>query len=93
MLTNAYTVYDVKSLTYSPPFFAVSHGAAVRMFSDIANDTNTSVGRHPADYSLYCIGQFNDAVGVMLPNDIREHISDATALLPKPQPNLFEQVK
>lgn len=85
MLTNAYSIYDVKSLTYSPPFFAVSHGAASRMFSDLANNTQTTVGLHPRDFSLYCIGRFDDNAGQLLPADIREHIADATTFINRQQ--------
>lgn len=84
MLTNAYTLYDNKSLTYSPPFFAVAHGAAARLVADLASDLQTSVGRHPADYVLFCIGVFDDASGRLLPNDVREHITDVTTLVPGP---------
>lgn len=84
MLLNAYTLYDSKALTYSPPFYCTAHGAAVRMVMDLAADPNTSVGRHPADFTLYCVGMFNDAVGGLLPSDSREHISDVLPLVPKP---------
>lgn len=89
MLLNAYTLYDQKALTYSPPFYCTAHGQAVRMVMDLAGDTNTMVGRHPADFSLYCVGQWNDAVGVMLPTEHREHIADCLSLLPKSNGDLF----
>lgn len=84
MLLNAYTLYDVKALTYSPPFYAGAHGQAVRMVMEIAHDTNTTVGRHPADFTVYCIGQFNDATGSLLPRETREHIADVVSLLRPP---------
>lgn len=89
MLLNAYTLYDSKALTYSPPFFTTAHGAAVRMVMDIAGDVNTSVGRHPADYTLFCVGHWNDATGTMLPFEVREHISDVLPLVPRRQPDFF----
>jgi hypothetical protein len=84
MITNAYSLYDCKALTYSPPFFANAHGQAVRLVMDLAQDANTTVGRHPVDFTLFCIGQYNDALGVLLPNDVREHIADVASLLPRP---------
>jgi len=84
MLINAYTLYDAKALTYSPPFYAGAHGSAARMVADLAQDPNTTVGRHPRDFTLYCVGMFNDATGTLLPNDIREHIADVVTLLPPP---------
>lgn len=87
MLLNAYTLYDNKALTYSPPFYGPAHGMAVRMVIDLAMDQSTTVGRHPQDFTLYCVGQWNDAVGCMLPADVREHIADVLPLIsrgPKP---------
>ena len=89
MLLYAYSLYDSKALTYSPPFYASAHGQAVRLVMDLASDGNTSVGRHPSDYTLYCVGQFNDALGVMLPADVREHISDVLPLVPRRTADLF----
>lgn len=83
MLLYAYSLYDSKALTYSPPFFTTAHGSAVRMVMDLAGDLNTSVGRHPSDYTLFCVGQWNDATGNLLPNDVREHISDVLPLVPR----------
>jgi len=51
------------------------------MVLDLANDANTMVGRHPADFSLFCVGQFDDASGQLLPANNREHISDCLPLV------------
>lgn len=90
MILNAYTIYDSKALTYSPPFFAVAHGSAIRMVMDTANDPNTTLGRHPADYTLFCVGLFDDQAGRMVPHEVREHISDVLPLL-RSQPGLFSE--
>lgn len=89
MKLNAYTIYDVKSLVYSPPFFAVSHGAASRMLGDLVADNTTTVGRHPRDFTLYCIGSFDDAAGLLLQSDVREHIADAAQLVVEPAQPVF----
>lgn len=81
MIVNAYTIYDRKALTYSPPFFAVADGAAVRMFQDLAGDNGTQVGRHPGDFVLYRCGAYDDASGSLLPVTALQHIVDALALV------------
>ena len=83
MIINGYTIYDRKALTYSPPFFAVADGAAVRMFQDLAGDTNTQVGRHPGDFVLYRCGGYDDASGSLLPVTALQHIVDALAVVPR----------
>jgi hypothetical protein len=81
MLTNAYTVYDRKALTYAPPFFALQDGLALRMFGDAINDPGTSLFRHPGDYVLYRCGAYDDASGQLLPVTVLEHIADAQSLV------------
>lgn len=95
MLLSAYSIYDRKALQYHPPFFAVQDGVAVRMVSDLANDAQTNIGTHPADYVLYLIGTYNDANGAMLPAAALVHITDVLPLvriertLPLEVPHVF----
>lgn len=91
MRLNAYSLYDSKALNYSPPFYAPAHGAAVRLVMDLAADRNTSVGRHPADYTLFFVGIFDDYTGIISPNEVKEHISDVVPLLPKETRDFFAQ--
>lgn len=91
MMLRAYSIFDNKALVYHQPFFAPTNGAAVRMFQDTANDTNTSIGRHPADYILYCVGHYDDQTGAMSPYSPVEHVVDAVALLRiQPKGDLFD---
>lgn len=91
MMLNAYTIYDRKALQYHAPFFAVADGAAVRNLQDLANDPNTTIGRHPGDFVLYRCGGYDDASGQLLPVSALQHIADALALV-KQQPGLFDHV-
>lgn len=90
MLLYAYSIFDNKALQYHPPFFASTHGAAVRSLSDLANDLQTNIGRHPGDYILYCVGQYDDAKGAMIPCAPLEHVVDAVSLVKRPG-DLFTQ--
>lgn len=81
MKLNAYTVYDNKALVYGTPWFAGTDGAAVRAFTDLANDSNTTVGRHPRDFSLFCVGQFDDQAAALTPILPVRHVVDAFAIL------------
>lgn len=93
MILHAYTIYDRKALQYHSPFFAVADGAALRSFMDLANDPNTSVGRHPGDYVLYRCGAYDDASGSMLPVSALEHVSDALPLVRAQSGLPFDQVR
>lgn len=92
MRLNAYSIFDQKSLQYHVPFFTHTDGAAVRMVQDLVNDLDTSVGRHPGDYSLYMIGVYDDQLGLMVAETPLRHVIDAVALVSiKPKGDLFRQ--
>lgn len=63
MVLKAFSIFDIKAEVFSPPFFMTTHGEAIRAFKDLANDPNTTVGRHPSDFRLMCIGTFDNCSG------------------------------
>ena len=92
MKLNAYSVYDNKALQYHPPFFASADGSALRSFSDLANDPNTNVGRHPSDFVLYRVGTWEDGNGKISAESPLAHIADASAVV-RVTTDLFAQHK
>lgn len=90
MMQHAYTLYDRKALIYSPPFWAVADGAAVRIVQDLASTTDNQVGRHPGDFVLYRCGGYDDSSGQLLPVTALQHIVDVLALAPRPNPLPFD---
>jgi hypothetical protein len=93
MKARCYSVYDRKTLSYHPPYYAPTDGAAVRALSDAMQDPNTTIGRHPADYVLYFVGEFDDQNGQLLPQHPCVHVVDLITLLPQSaQPPLFDQL-
>jgi len=91
MKTNAYTIYDRKALIYNAPFFVATDGVATRELSNLVNDPNTTIGRHPNDYVLYCCGAYDDQLGSLLPESPLRHVMDASALV-KLEPNIFAEL-
>lgn len=69
MRLNVYTIFDSASQAYMRPFFMQSDGQALRSFTDIAQDADHDIGKHPEDYSLYRIGTYDDAKGILHPED------------------------
>lgn len=65
MILKAFAIYDSKALCYGVPFFMASVGSAVRAFGDLANDRQSTVSKHPSDYVLYGIGEYDDNTGLM----------------------------
>jgi len=63
MILQIFTVYDIKARAYLPPFFVPSIDVAKRTFLDAALETDHQFGKHPEDYNLMHLGQFNDENG------------------------------
>lgn len=60
MIIKLFTVYDCKAECYLPPFNMKSRGEAIRAFTDTLNDGTTPMGKHPEDYTLFEIGEYDD---------------------------------
>ena len=38
-----------------------------RMFFDLIKDKSTLIGQHPEDFSLWCVGDFDEDTGIITP--------------------------
>lgn len=72
-----YTIYDSCSEVYLRPFVATGDGPAVREFSDLANDPQSFVGKHPEHYSLWRTSKFDDNTGLTEGETVPECIARA----------------
>lgn len=61
MKLQIFAVYDHKSQTYGTPFFKTHMGVAIRDFGDAAQDPQTTICRHPEDYQLFNVGEYDDS--------------------------------
>ncbi|MDC3347586.1 hypothetical protein OAW32_03280 [bacterium] len=61
-----YAVYDRKAEMYSAPFLEIKDGTAIRAVQDIViNNKDHAFAKHPADFSLHRLGEFDDDTGVI----------------------------
>ena len=72
-----YAVYDRKAEMYSQPFLEIKDGTAIRAVQDLViNNTDHAFAKHPSDFSLHRLGDFDDETGVITgqtkPNKIIE---------------------
>lgn len=56
-------IFDRVAVVYGRPWCAVSRGAAIRTFGELVRDKNTEFSKHPADYDLFLLGEYDDATG------------------------------
>lgn len=67
MILKVFSVYDTKTKSYSNPFYSPTPDSAIRAFVDITNNPKSDVNRHPSDYILHQIGEFDDSTGLLTP--------------------------
>lgn len=65
MLLKLYGVRDEKAEAFRDMRFYQTDGIASRQFSDAAMDPKTYINKHPQDYSLYLLGEFDDETGLV----------------------------
>lgn len=47
----------------TPTMFCRAKGEGVRWFMDVLNDKNSQFSKHPADFELFVLGEFDDNSG------------------------------
>jgi len=60
MIHFLYTVYDTKAKIYLPPFTFKTQAEALRAFGDSVNQEEHPFNKHPEDYILFHLGQYDD---------------------------------
>ncbi|WNK14673.1 MAG: nonstructural protein [Microvirus sp.] len=67
MTLKIFAIYDTKACAYGIPFFMSTEGQARRAFQDLANDNTSNISKHPEDYSLHYLGDFDDTHAEITP--------------------------
>jgi hypothetical protein len=61
-----YAVYDRKAEMYSQPFLEIKDGTAIRAVQDLViNNKDHAFAKHPSDFSLHRLGEFDESTGVI----------------------------
>lgn len=65
MKVGLYAIYDTKASYFMTPWPCRNVGIARREFATAVSNKDTALGRYPADYVLYHVGEYNDADGTV----------------------------
>lgn len=65
-MLKIYTVFDAAVQAYGQPFFCRANGEAIRTFSDAVNDSQSAFFKHPNDFALYALGEFDQSSGAIV---------------------------
>lgn len=71
MILQMFAVLDSKAGFFGNPWFEQKEASAIRNFSDAVNDSsnpNNMWNKHPEDFSLYLLGQFDNNSGEVIPS-------------------------
>ena len=63
MKSNIYTIKDNKAGLFGPVFLLKNNFVALRTLADEMNKQDSVIGKHPEDYALYCVGEFDEDTG------------------------------
>lgn len=64
-LQKLFAIRDDKMEAYMPPICFVTRGQAIRWFSDLMHSPEAEVAKHPEDYKLMYIGEYQAASGLI----------------------------
>lgn len=84
MKTKIFAIHDAKVGSYMQPFFMQSAGQALRSWGTSINDPSTLFCTHPADFTLFELGTYDDETGMVLAHEIKINLGTALELKTKP---------
>lgn len=65
MIIQIFAIYDSKAGQFFSPNFYVNKATALRAFVDLVNDSTKPFQKHPEDYALFHIGEYDDEKGLL----------------------------
>lgn len=77
MKQKIYSVYDSKMEAYMQPFFQNARGQAIRSFSDAVNDPKAPFYKHPGDFTLFEIGEYDDQDASVTQYEAKQNLGTA----------------
>lgn len=86
MKNQIFSVYDSKAGFFGIPVFFRSKGEAVRAFTDLSCDEKTEVGKHPEDFTLFHLAEFDSETGKFIENATPVSMGVAIEFLRKREP-------
>lgn len=91
MKVNVYAILDTAGQAFLQPWFAANHALAFRNLEKACRNPDSPFVQFPADFTVFCIGQFDDDTGELLPHKKHENLGNMIQFVPaeNPEPSLF----
>lgn len=88
MKTLIFCIYDSIGQYFTPPFFAINQGDAVRSVTSLVNSKQEiPICQCPNDFTLYEIGSFDDASAFIETHSQPQHVCICSALIKRDDQN------
>lgn len=78
---NIVAIADLKANYFMSPVTVRHTSEALRSVSDEANQAGSSLGKHPADFALYHIADFDEDTGLVTPKNPPIQLALVSALV------------
>lgn len=66
MKMQVFAVYDSKAEVFGLPLFFTAKGLAVRAFDEQCNNPESQMYKHPGDFTLFHLGEYDQDTGLMV---------------------------
>lgn len=74
-------IRDRQLNAFMQPFFAPTIGTGIRAFADMLNDKQSEPAKHPEDYDLYHLADFDTTTGQFTTQERPTQVAIGTNLL------------
>ena len=61
MKLGVFVIYDSKAMVYARPMYIHNDAMAMRMAHDVRHNEETDIFRHPEDFTLFKLGEYDDS--------------------------------
>lgn len=76
MKQKIYAIRDAKVGAYMTPFFSHNNDTALRSFRHAGRSPESVMNSAPDDFALYCLGEFDDSSGKIIPLDTPDFVGN-----------------
>lgn len=70
----AFAVFDTKVGCFMAPFIMPTQGAAIRSFQDEVNKAGSDLNKHPEDFKLFQVGEYDEVKGCYVQGEYPVHL-------------------
>lgn len=76
-----YSVYDMAAGAYLAPFYEQNDLMAIRRFAMLVNDENSIFCKSAQDFTLHCLGEWDDSSGLVTQDEGPRPVRSALSLI------------